>query len=69
MNVKSKFNLRDTCWIMLHNKPTKLSINGIYITIDDLNINVKYTIGPIDSSIEVNEEKIYSTREELLKSL
>lgn len=79
MNIETKFNVNDICWMMANNEPTKVVIKKIMILIwnnsDILNpiIETNYDIGvhPERKSFSsiINQHRLFKTKEELLQSL
>lgn len=82
MTVKTKFNVGDTLYTIHNNKVEKITVKEINIEINKKHINVLYKsveeFLPFPSmsgfcgdqfTIDRPEEELFSTKEELLKSL
>ena len=68
MTIETKYNIGDEVWFMHENRVHKSKIGAIYITLyDDMRV-VKYSFGNYILEFKENEE-LYRTKEELLKSL
>ena len=67
MVVKSKFNIGDYVWYVSNNAVQKGDVTGIGILLDgDKKPDIKYTI---HFDKDVDECKVFKTKEELLNSL
>jgi len=70
MEIKTKYNIKDECWFIFDNRIQKLWISRIEITkffvCGTTKQTLFYTLG---QSIVLSEEKLFSTKEDLLKSL
>lgn len=67
MKVKSKFKIGDYVWLVSENKVIKQDITGVGISINlGDKPEIKYTL---HYDNEVTEDKVFSTKEELLESL
>jgi hypothetical protein len=77
MEIKTKFDINDSCWIMSSNKPTVYYISGIRVELseDDGNITttIVYTIERKSTynqgERDCKEDELFSTKEELIKTL
>lgn len=73
MELKSKYKLGDECWIMSGNCPTKWRVDGIFFIVskEDNNLvtQVEYTLARFTSELRHGEDGLYSSKEELLKTL
>lgn len=72
MTIETKFNIDDNVYVMHHNKVTlvrirlfdvRVSASGIFITYETLSVVEGYLVGGI------TEDKVFSTKQELLNSL
>lgn len=75
MTINTKFNINDEVWFMYHNKVTKGNVTGIWIQ-KSSNLcswwgdKVKYCVQiNLKQENEVEENNLFITKEELLKSL
>ena len=67
MEVNTKYDIGDTVWFILQNKAHHGEITGYNVTVDEtMNIVVIYTIHHDNKR---PENKVFKTKEELLKSL
>lgn len=75
MEIKTKFNLDHPCWIMTDNIPVQMYIDGIFVQLTEVDgkivTDIEYTIkgkygGP---EIRCKEERLFPTKNELLKTL
>ena len=66
MTIETKYNIGDEVWIMSDNRPITLRIIRMTIFYDDVKTEVLYrtTCGKY-----LNEQDLFPTKEELLKSL
>ena len=73
MELKSKYSLGEECWIMSGNRPTKWKVDGIFFNVskkdDKIVTNVEYTLARLTSEVKHEEKGLFSTKEELLKTL
>ena len=75
MELKTKFGLRDTVWFMSDNKVHHGDVLGIFLKLNatpDGNIeNITYNVYDYSVSawVGLHENAVYSSKEELLKSL
>ena len=68
MEVNTRYDIRDMVWMVSANKVVKAIITGFGITItgpDSYEVN--YSVN--HSSIDVPENQLFKTKEELLESL
>ena len=66
MKIETKYNIGDEVWFMFGGKPHKSKVLGIKVWSQDWYI---YCVQQFQSSGDVLEELLFSTKEELLKSL
>ena len=66
MEIKTKFNPGDIIWCIYENKAIRSKITGVGISVYETVSTIEYTI---DKDERINEDKVFSTKEELLKSL
>ena len=72
MEVKTKFNLWQKVYLLQNNKVVYLQINGISVRVIALgggekDISIVYELDGLDKRFD--EEVLFATKEELLKSL
>lgn len=65
--LQHKYEIGDSLWHMVDNKPKKETIDGIIFVLDKNNLEVRYTVNGISGYFE--ESKAYGTCSELLNSL
>lgn len=66
MEVSSKFNIGDKVYFIADNKVQKSDITGVSISANGCETKIEYTLH-FDSTID--EDLVFSTKEELIKSL
>jgi hypothetical protein len=71
MIVETKYNYNDEVWCMYDNVPTKFYIEKIFIKITNKGIdkNIEYLINNAFNTIEIQEEKLFTSKKELIESL
>lgn len=71
MIIETKFNIGDEVWFMKENKPTKKVVNFIEIVTASTTSKsfIQYGLKMEDTVERVTEKHLFSTKEELLKSL
>ena len=69
MEIKTKFDIDDDCWMMLCNKPVKHKITGVYVEITKDGTSVTYNIGTTTNTQMIDECMLFLSKEELIKSL
>lgn len=70
MTIKTKFNINESVFFISHNKIQCAIIKGISVYINSLNKQyIKYNIVNSEEGIFIDEEKIFITKQDLLKSL
>lgn len=67
MEIKTKYNLNDKIWVMRDNEPTQIIIDSIEVFISKHFPRIIYYINDFDEGY--SEKQVFSTKEELLKSL
>ena len=68
MEVKTKYDIQDTVWMVSNNKVVKVIVTGLGITITGPDsYEVFYSVN--HSSIDIPENQLFKTKEELLESL
>lgn len=69
MTIETKFNIEDTVWCMVDNKPTEVVITGFLVVKPnhDANIIIQYDFDKAPDT--VNEDQMFYKKEDLLKSL
>jgi hypothetical protein len=69
MEFKTKHNIGDEVWCKIHNSK-KVKINGIYIiAVAPDNVSIEYSVMWNGGAWRKMENELFSTEEELLKSL
>jgi hypothetical protein len=74
MNIKTKYSKYDKVWVMYKDKPFEGQITGIFF-IDSCNLcswnsQLKYCVQITGvQELEKNEENIFSSKEDLIKSV
>lgn len=66
MEVETKFNIGDNVYFITDNKVQKMDITGISISVNGNEPKIEYTLH-FDTNI--NENLVFASKEELLKSL
>ena len=66
MTVKSKFEIGDNVWFVSNNKVHQLKITGVEMYVALEGTKVKYNLY---DNTELEESKVFATKEELLESL
>lgn len=66
MTVKSKFEIGDNVWFVSNNKVHQLEITGVEMYVALEGTKVKYNLY---DNTELEESKVFATKEELLESL
>lgn len=66
MVVESKYNVGDTVWCISSNKVKQEKVSGVFIEVDD-DVFILYNVVGCDEKIL--ENKLFGSKEELLKSL
>ena len=68
MKAKTKYNLGEKVWYMAHNRPLCGKIRYIYIRVNDAcQYTVTYLV--LEGMTEFSEDTLYSSKQELLKTL
>ena len=68
MIIETKFNKDDSAWVMINNRPDKIEIHNIGITVKTSGaILIEYNW--YESKYMFTEDQCFPTKEELLKSL
>ena len=66
MRLETKYNVGDKIWAMCNNRPNMYEILRITVTCDSIDKNISYRT---NDGKYFSEEGIFSSKEELLKSL
>ena len=71
MIIETKYNIGDEVWFINHNKVCVSFITDIRVRKNKTNIKVEYHIEPQHKIVfgVIKEQELFSTKEELLKSL
>lgn len=68
MEVKTKYDIEDNVWMVSTNKVVKTTVTGLGITLTGPDsYEVDYSVNY--SSIDIPENQLFRTKEELLESL
>jgi hypothetical protein len=63
MEINTKFDIGDICWIEFSGKAIDLQVNGVYVDISEDNEKIEYTIGQPDSIKKYREVEIFKLRD------
>lgn len=71
MKIETKYNIGDVVWLMLLDAPEEFVITGIEYIYHRIFVGCKYYIKSTDCEyeVEIPEELLFPTKEELLKNL
>ena len=71
MTITTKYNIGDKVWMAFFDTPKEVVITGIKYTLLGISLICKYynKHTGYESEVEIPEELLYPTKEELLKSL
>ena len=69
MTIETKFNIGDSIWYMDNNKACNRSVSSIIIRITEYGVSVGYYVSKPRKSITLDEKLVFSSKEELIKSL
>lgn len=80
MEIKTKYNIGDSAWVMYYNKPTKITISSMEVFINSWYGSFKQNYfqtdyfdkdakGMYNSTIRFKEKELFDTKEELINSL
>lgn len=74
MTIETKFNIKDHAFALIENKVKYVDIYKIVINVDyRYNTTIRYVIGYFSSNEltkgEISENRLFPTKEELIKSL
>lgn len=68
MEISTKYNLNDTVWMVSDNKVIQKLVTMYKINVDNAhNVKVTYQLNHMDDNVD--ESKLFASKEELLKSL
>ena len=59
MEIKTKFDIGDVCWIEFSGKSMDLPVNGVYVDIFEDDKKIEYTIGQPDSIKKYREDEVF----------
>lgn len=65
MDIKTKFKIYDTVWVMMNNVPVNRAIKGITINVSEHGLKINYML---EATLH-EESKVFATKAELLESL
>lgn len=63
MEIKTKFDIGDVCWIEFSGKSMDLPVNGVYVDIFEDDKKIEYTIGQPDSIKKYREDEVFKLRD------
>ena len=63
MEIKTKFDIGDVCWIEFSGKSIDLPVNGVYVDIFEDGKKIEYTIGQPDSIKKYREDEVFKLRD------
>ena len=69
MTIKTRYDVGDECWIMFADKPRCMKINGVIVENDENEVKTKYTFLNVTETLEYTEDRLFETKEDLIKSL
>lgn len=72
MIFETKFNVGDDFWVMTNNKPTKFTLDAVYISIKSRGVHISYEAKHKSydrDAFTFNSYDCYASKEELIKSL
>lgn len=67
MVVESRYNVGDMVWMISSNKTRQEKVSGVFICVRENEVIITYTVDGNDDNI--SENSLFSSKEELLKSL
>ena len=65
MDIKTKHNIGDNVWVISENKIEELPVEEIYVTISKHGTTIEYVI----RELEIEEDSVFKTKQQLIKSL
>lgn len=63
MEIKTKFDIGDVCWIEFSGKSIDLPVNGVYVDIFEDGKKIEYTIGQPDNIKKYREDEVFKLRD------
>lgn len=63
MEIKTKFDIGDVCWIEFSGKLIDLPVNGVYVDIFEDGKKIEYTIGQPDNIKKYREDEVFKLRD------
>lgn len=71
MTIETKYNIGDEVWVAnIFREPIEVKVYGIVAEVKDNNVLIDYHVGLSENGCAFRkEELVFSTKEELLKSL
>lgn len=63
MEIKTKFDIGDVCWIEFSGKSMDLPVNGVYVDIFENDKKIEYTIGQPDNIKKYREDEVFKLRD------
>lgn len=63
MEIKTKFDIGDVCWIEVSGKSMDLPVNGVYVDIFEDGKKIEYSIGQPDNIKKYREDEVFKLRD------
>ncbi len=63
MEIKTKFDIGDVCWIEFSGKSMDLPVNGVYVDIFEDGKKIEYSIGQPDNIKKYREDEVFKLRD------
>lgn len=63
MEIKTKFDIGDVCWIEFSGKSIDLPVNGVYVDIFEDGKKIEYSIGQPDNIKKYREDEVFKLRD------
>lgn len=63
MEINTKFDIGDICWIGFFGKEIDIQVNGVYVDIFEDDEKIEYTIGQPDSIKKYRESDVFKLRD------
>lgn len=63
MEIKTKFDIGDLCWIEFSGKSMDLPVNGVYVDIFEDGKKIEYSIGQPDNIKKYREDEVFKLRD------
>ena len=63
MEIKTKFDIGDVCWIEFSGKSMDLPVNGVYVDIFEDGKKIEYSVGQPDNIKKYREDEVFKLRD------